>query len=115
MAASTRMMPASLIGKTSLRTLLTLFTRARLLVSADSGPPHFAVLTDLLGITLFGPETPALYGPVTPRNKALTRGLACSPCIHAWNRRVSPCTDNVCMSGMTAEWVAEQALAHLES
>jgi ADP-heptose:LPS heptosyltransferase len=106
---------ASLIGKTQLRELLTLFTLSKLLISADSGPPHFAVLTDIKGITLFGPETPALYGPVTPRNKALTLGLACSPCIHAWNRRVSPCTANVCMTDMTAAWVADQALTHLES
>jgi ADP-heptose:LPS heptosyltransferase len=88
---------ASLIGKTDLRGLLTLFTRARVLVSADSGPPHFAALTGLRVVTLFGPETPALYGPVNERNEAITAGLACSPCIHAWNRRVSTCTDNQCM------------------
>ena len=88
---------ASVIGKTDLRGLLTLFTRARVLVSADSGPPHFAALTPLRVVTLFGPETPALYGPVNDRNEAITAGLACSPCIHAWNRRVSPCTDNQCM------------------
>ena len=87
----------SVIGKTDLRGLLTLFTRARVLVSADSGPPHFAALTPLRVVTLFGPETPALYGPVNDRNEAITAGLACSPCIHAWNRRVSPCTDNQCM------------------
>ncbi len=104
----------SLIGATSLRDLLTLFTVARLLVSADSGPPHFAALTDLRCVTLFGPETPALYGPVNDRNRALSLGLACSPCIHAWNRRVSPCTDNRCMTGMSAARVAEAALAQLD-
>jgi ADP-heptose:LPS heptosyltransferase len=88
---------ASLIGRTDLRALLTLFTTARVLVSADSGPPHFAALTDVRVVTLFGPETPSLYGPVNGRNEALRAGLACSPCIHAWNRRVSPCTDNQCM------------------
>lgn len=87
----------SLIGRTDLRALLTLFTFARVLVSADSGPPHFAVMTPLRVVTLFGPETPSLYGPVNERNEALRAGLACSPCIHAWNRRVSPCTDNQCM------------------
>lgn len=88
---------ANLIGRTDLRQLLTLFTRSRVLVSADSGPPHFAALTPLRVVTLFGPETPALYGPVNGRNEAVTAGLACSPCIHAWNRRVSTCTDNQCM------------------
>ncbi len=103
----------SLIGQTDLRELLSLFTLARVLVSADSGPPHFAVLTDLRVVTLFGPETPALYGPVNDRNRALTLGLACSPCIHAWNSRVSTCTDNRCMREMDAAWVAETALRQI--
>jgi ADP-heptose:LPS heptosyltransferase len=101
---------ASIVGKTSLRELLALFTIAEVLVSADSGPPHFAALTQIRGVTLFGPETPRLYGPITPRNTALTAGLACSPCIHAWNRRVSTCTDNVCMQRITPDDVADAAL-----
>lgn len=96
-AAAGRDRCTSLVGKTALRDLLTLFTMARVLVSADSGPPHFAALTGLRVVTLFGPETPSLYGPVNARNEAITAGLACSPCIHAWNRRVSACTDNQCM------------------
>jgi ADP-heptose:LPS heptosyltransferase len=101
---------ASVVGKTTLRQLLALFTFAEVLVSADSGPPHFAALTQIRGVTLFGPETPRLYGPMTPRNTAVTAGLACSPCIHAWNRRVSTCTDNQCMQRISAEDVAEEAL-----
>ncbi len=96
----------SLVGATDLRQLLTLFTIARVLVSADSGPPHFAALTPLRCVTLFGPETPALYGPVNARNEAISMGLACSPCIHAWNRRVSTCTDNQCMSRIDVARVA---------
>jgi ADP-heptose:LPS heptosyltransferase len=101
---------ASLVGKTSLRELLALFTLAEVLVSADSGPPHFAALTSIRGVTLFGPETPRLYGPVSPRNTALTAGLACSPCIHAWNRRVSTCTDNQCMQRISPDDAADAAL-----
>ena len=101
---------ASLVGRTDLRELLTLFTLSKVLVSADSGPPHFAALTPIRGVTLFGPETPGLYGPVGPRNEAITAGLACSPCIHAWNRRVSPCTDNQCMKQIDAGRVADAAL-----
>jgi ADP-heptose:LPS heptosyltransferase len=102
----------SVIGRTDLRTLLALFCRARVLVSADSGPPHFAALTPLRVVTLFGPETPSLYGPVNGRNEAVSAGLACSPCIHAWNRRVSACDDNVCMQRIgTEEVVAAVARA----
>jgi len=101
---------ASVVGKTSVRELLALFTFAEVLVSADSGPPHFAALTQIRGVTLFGPETPRLYGPVSPRNTALTAGLACSPCIHAWNRRVSTCTDNQCMQRISPDDAADAAL-----
>jgi ADP-heptose:LPS heptosyltransferase len=100
----------SLVGRTDLRQLLTLFSMARVLVSADSGPPHFAAMTPIRGVTLFGPETPSLYGPVNERNVALTAGLACSPCIHAWNRRVSTCTDNRCMQLLAPEAAADAAL-----
>ena len=53
--------------------------------------------------------------PDTPRNRALTLGLSCSPCINAWNLRVSPCTDNQCMQQMEASWVAEAALAQIDA
>lgn len=105
----------SLIGATSLRDLLTLFTRASVLVSADSGPPHFAAMTDIRGVTLFGPETPDLYGPVTARNTAVSLRLACSPCIHAWNRRVSACSDNQCMQRISAPSVLDLVLAALDA
>lgn len=101
---------ASLVGRTSLRQLLALFTLSKVLVSADSGPPHFAALTGIRGVTLFGPETPSLYGPVNARNVAITAGLACSPCIHAWNRRVSTCRDNQCMKRIGPDEVADAAL-----
>jgi ADP-heptose:LPS heptosyltransferase len=97
----------SVVGKTSLRELLCLFTIAEVLVSADSGPPHFAAMTSIRGVTLFGPETPRLYGPVNARNTAVTAGLACSPCIHAWNARVSTCTDNQCMKRITSNEAAD--------
>jgi ADP-heptose:LPS heptosyltransferase len=104
----------SLIGKTSLRELFTLFHRARVLVSADSGPPHFAAMTPIRCVTLFGPETPLLYGPISERNEAVHMGLACSPCINAWNRRVSACTDNQCMQRIDAALVLSRVLAALE-
>ncbi len=104
---------SSLVGQTSFTELLTLYSMSAMLISADSGPPHFASLTDILGIALFGPETPDLYGPVSRRIRPISRGLACSPCIHAWNRRASSCTDNVCMQEISPRVVTQAALALL--
>jgi hypothetical protein len=52
----------SLAGKTTLRQVLVLYTRSQILVTNDSGPAHFASMTPIHVITLFGPETPALFG-----------------------------------------------------
>ena len=96
---------ASLAGKTTLRQLLVLYTLANVLVTNDSGPAHFATLTPIRVITLFGPETPALFAARTPRNTALWAGIPCSPCVNAYNNRQSPCRNNLCMQALTVDQV----------
>lgn len=92
-------------GKTTLRQLLVLYAQSRVLVTNDSGPAHFATLTPIRVVTLFGPETPALFAARTPRNTVLWAGLACGPCVNAYNNRQSPCRDNQCMQAITVEQV----------
>ena len=92
-------------GKTTLRQLMVLYTLCEILVTNDSGPAHFASLTPIRVITLFGPETPLLFAARTPRNLALWAGLACSPCVSAYNNRQSSCRDNVCMKQISVEQV----------
>jgi len=96
---------ASLAGRTTLRQLLVLFTLGEVLITNDSGPAHFATLTPIQVVTLFGPETPALYGARSPRNSPLWAGVFCSPCVNAYNNRQSPCRNNVCMQAITVEQV----------
>jgi ADP-heptose:LPS heptosyltransferase len=91
----------SLAGKTTLRQLLVLFGLAEVLVTNDSGPAHFATLTPVDVVVLFGPETPRLFAAVSPRTHPLWAGLVCSPCINAFNDRKSPCTNNRCMQEIT--------------
>lgn len=95
----------SLAGETSLSELLTLYCLADLLVTNDSGPVHFAALTPVRVVALFGPETPALYGPLAAGARAITANLACSPCVNILNHRISPCADNQCMQRITVEQV----------
>jgi ADP-heptose:LPS heptosyltransferase len=103
----------SLAGKTSLRQLMVLYTLADVLVTNDSGPGHFAALTDIDTVVLFGPETPSLYGPLGRRASVLYAGLACSPCVNALNHRFSPCRNNVCMQAITVEQVFEKVRSAL--
>jgi ADP-heptose:LPS heptosyltransferase len=95
----------SMAGKTTLRQLLVLFGLAEVLVTNDSGPAHFATLTPIDVVVLFGPETPRLFAALSPRTHPLWAGLVCSPCINAFNDRMSPCTNNVCMQELTVAQV----------
>jgi ADP-heptose:LPS heptosyltransferase len=95
----------SLAGRTTLRQLLVLYTLAEVVVTNDSGPAHFAALTPIHVVTLFGPETPALYASRTPRSLALWAGIVCSPCVSALNNRQSPCRNNICMQIIGVEQV----------
>ena len=92
-------------GRTSLRELLTLMDIADAVVTNDSGPAHFSTLTSTNTITLFGPESPEIFGPRGPGAVNLWAGLACSPCVNAFNDRRSACTDNICMQRIPVEEV----------
>lgn len=106
---------ASLAGKTSFRQLMTLYTIARVLVTNDSGPAHFASLTSICTIVLFGPETPLLFAPKSPRTCAISAGLACSPCISVLNGRRTKCRNNICMKAITVEQVFSETCKIYES
>jgi ADP-heptose:LPS heptosyltransferase len=98
------------VGRTrTLTDVLQLFHQSELLITNDSGPAHFASLTPIKSITLFGPETPVLYGPLGPNAVHLFAGLACSPCLSALNHRSSPCDDNRCLQAISVEEVFAHA------
>ena len=92
-------------GRTTMRELLVAYGLAEALVTNDSGPAHFAALTDVDVVSLFGPETPLLFGAPGPRSHPIWAGLACSPCVNAFNNRQTACRDNVCMKSITVDQV----------
>lgn len=91
--------------------LVALYTVADAMLSNDSGPPHFASITPLKTFVIFGPETPALYGSLG-NSEALFAGLACSPCVSAFNHRKTTCTDNRCLQAITPEVVMQHIDRH---
>ena len=93
----------TLAGKTTLRQLLLLYDRSAILITNDSGPAHFASMTPIRVVTLFGPETPALFSARSPNATALWAGIACSPCVNAYNNRQSVCRNNLCMQAITVD------------
>lgn len=100
-------------GMTDLTDLPLLYSIASFMVTNDSGPAHFAAVTDLPTYVLFGPETPVLYrslGNTTP----IYLGLACSPCVSAYNHRKSPCTNNKCLKQIKPDIVYKIILKQLQ-
>ena len=92
-------------GKTTIRELLDLFNVSDVLVTNDSGPAQYAALTSTHVVVFFGPETPALYKPLTDRCTVLYSRYACSPCVSAFNQRRTDCTDNACLKVLQVDAV----------
>ena len=94
----------------SIAELLALFHIARLLVTNDGGPGQFAALTPIWTLMLFGPETPSLYAPHTPRCYSFYSQWPCSPCLTAYNHRASYCDgDNQCLKVIHPDTVLAKA------
>ena len=94
----------------SVSELLALFHVARLLVTNDGGPGQFAALTPIWTLMLFGPETPSLYAPVTPKCYSFYSQWPCSPCLTAYNHRSSYCDgDNQCLKVIAPDTVLAKA------
>ncbi|MGD9969497.1 MAG: glycosyltransferase family 9 protein [Sulfuricurvum sp.] len=94
----------NMAGRTSFGDLAPLYAISRLMLTNDSGPGHFAAVTDLPTYVFFGPETPLLYGSLgnfTP----IYAHLACSPCVSAANHRKSACDDNQCVKVISPDYV----------
>lgn len=98
----------SMAGKTTLRELFVLYCLADVLVTNDSGPAHFATLTPINVVALFGPETPARFGSRSPRTRTIWKNLPCSPCVNAYNNRLSKCGYNECMHEITVQEVFDE-------
>jgi ADP-heptose:LPS heptosyltransferase len=100
----------------SVRKLLIIFHFASLLITNDGGPGHFSAMTPISTIVLYGPETPTLYGSLTPNSFNFYVPLSCSPCLTAYNHRNSPCNgNNLCMKNISTEAVLAKAYEILES
>jgi len=102
-----------LAGHLDLPELVALLARARVLVSNDSGPVHLASALGVPVLGLYGPNSPALYGPLSPSSAAFYDAPPCSPCITNFNYKTSRCRNPVCIAAIDADPVARAALSLL--
>ena len=94
----------------SIRELMIMFHFSSLLIANDGGPGHFAAMTPIPAIIFYGPETPTLYGSLSPNSFNFYVPLSCSPCLNAYNHRNSPCDgNNVCLKAIRPDDVVEKS------
>lgn len=103
----------SLAGRLDVPRFVELLARAALVVTNDTAPAHLAAALGRPVVALFGPNHPALYGPLGPRVRALHAGLPCSPCITNRNAKTTWCRRTLCLEMLDVSFVAAAALAEL--
>ena len=97
--------PAIAAGETSLRQLLALMARCRLIVANDSGPMHLAAALGVPLVAVFGSTDERATGPLGSRVRVVRRGVECSPC----GLRECP-IDFRCMADLSVEEVYRATL-----
>jgi ADP-heptose:LPS heptosyltransferase len=103
----------SAAGSLSVLGLGALVGRADALVTNDTAPVHLGSAFGTPVFALFGPNTPALYGPLSPRSHAFFRGLPCSPCLTNLNYKTSRCRMPVCITDISVASVHARVAALL--
>lgn len=93
--------------------LVPLYSICELMLTNDSGPAHFASVTNLKVFVIFGPETPDLYLPLG-NAEPFFLGLPCSPCVSAFNHRKTSCTARPCITGISTDWVKGRLTEYLK-
>jgi len=101
-------------GKIKFEDLPALYSMAEFMLTNDSGPAHFSSVTNLKTFVFYGPETPALYGPLG-NAVSIYSGMSCSPCVSATNHRKTTCKDNQCLKIILPDQVYNLLRPQLEA
>lgn len=101
-------------GKVKFEELPALYTLADFMLTNDSGPAHFSSVTDLKTYIFYGPETPALYGPLG-NAIPIYSNMSCSPCVSATNHRKTTCRDNQCLKIIKPDEIYDLLKSHFHA
>ena len=92
--------PVNLVGRTSLKELAYIFTRAALVIGGDTGPVHLAAGLGTKTIMLMGPTDANRNGPYGQQENAIEIPRTCKAC---WKRRCPKGLD--CLAILSVEEV----------
>jgi ADP-heptose:LPS heptosyltransferase len=98
----------NLTGKTTLTEYIQLCHTSKYIITADGGAAHFAATTDIKGLVFFGPETPLLYKPISDNIEPIYLNYNCSPCLNAFNYRITNCKNNLCLKNISVDYIFQK-------
>ena len=101
-AVSMRTQPLNLAGETSVRQLMALLSRCRLLVTNDSGPMHVAAAFGIPIVAVFGSTDHTTTSPRAASCRIVRQPTECAPCL-----KTKCPTDHRCMTAVSAADVLE--------
>lgn len=96
----------NLVGKTTLKELISVISAARAVVTCDTGPMHLAVALGKKVVALFGPSDHRRTGPF--RGSVIRKETSCAPC----NKK--RCDDPACMRAIQCEDVLKGLSEYLD-
>ncbi|MBF0607474.1 MAG: lipopolysaccharide heptosyltransferase I [Candidatus Magnetobacterium sp. LHC-1] len=91
----------NLAGRTSLKDIVGIIGRARLMITNDTGPMHIAAALNVPVFAIFGPTDPKLTGPYGCSGCVFRTAIACSPC------RKKNCRTKKCLRDLSFQSVYE--------
>ena len=99
----------SMAGKTGLKELAALISRAEFFISNDTGPMHIAAALGIPVFAVFGPANPVRTGPYGTGHTIIKKEMSCSPCY-----RQNPCSHWSCMQDLSVTEVRDTILANID-
>ena len=100
--------PIDLVGKTTLKELIAVIDRCKLIIGNDSAPGHVASARNVPVISIFGPTVPAFgYAPYGKDVIVVEKDIPCRPC-HHHGPKVCPKGNFRCMKEIKSAEVLEQ-------
>ena len=95
----------NLAGKTTLSQLISILSRAKCVLTNDSGTMHLAAALNKMGVAIFGSTDPVATGPLGGQWIVLRQELYCSPCLKRTCYRKD--TPYECLKSITPNTVIE--------